>query len=303
MRLPLLAILIALLGWHEGRAQDFSKSSGKFKNKFQFATEPDETIERTWFHYVVSRTVNGQWVVRTFYPETGQMTALMSFSDKRLTTLDGPFAQWYDDGRSRSQGAYAGGARVGPWVHGGFDGSRREGRYTGNKEQGIWTNWDKRGHESTSLAYLNGVLHGIGYAYDSTGAVLDTLVYEHGSLLNSGSPADVDERMPCLVLCDSIAHDGQRNACTEGLIMKHLQQNIHYPAEAIDMNVAGQALFEFTIDKGGKLVDVRALNALCRSIETECRRVFATLPPWKPGEQDGRVVNVQFSQSVKFELQ
>ncbi len=283
-------------------AQDFSKSSKRFAGKFNYEAAREEEVVRTWFHYVVSKTPDDRWVVRTFYPETGQMTALVTYSDKQLTTLDGPYMRWYDNGRLRTQGAYSHGERTGPWVHAEFDGGRREGRYARNKEQGIWNSWDKQGHQRESVPYLDGSLHGIGHSYDTTGVVLDTLVYEHGSLLNSGTSPDLVERMPCLVICDSIANDAQRNACTEDLIMKHLQKNIHYPPDAIDMNVTGQALFQFTIDKEGRVVEVEALNGLCRSIETECRRVFATLPPWKPGQQDGRFVQVRYNQPVKFDL-
>lgn len=297
------ALLLILLLPASCEAQDFDRSNKRYADKFRFAMDDGETIERTWFHYVVTRTGDDHWVVRTFYPETGQITALMTYSDKALSTFDGPFIRWFDNGQLRERGQFKEGERSGPWTLNTFGGGKREGRYEKGREQGIWTATHRNGSVTQSLPYLLGKRHGIGYAYDTTGVLLDTLVYERDSLLNAQTiTGQLPERKPCLAECDYIKSDALRDACTERGILQFLGKSLGYPQEAIEMEITGQATFQFVVDKEGRIVDVIPLNALCRAIEDECRRVFALMPPWKPGMIDERPVKVQYAQTVRFTL-
>jgi Gram-negative bacterial TonB protein C-terminal len=286
----------------QGIAQDFDRTNKRYADKFQFAMEEGETIERTWFHYVVTRAPDDHWIVRTFYPETGQITAHMTYSDKALSTLDGQYIRWYDNGELRERGQHEEGSRSGPWTLGTFGGGKSEGRYENGQETGIWTTTHRNGSVTRSMPYLRGKLHGIGYAYDTTGVLLDTLVYESDSLLNGEPLRTLVARKPALADCDYIKSDELRDACTQRGILEHLRKNLRYPEEAMEVGVTGLAHFQLVVDKDGQVVGIVALNALCRAIEDECRRVFATMPPWKPGTIDERPVKVQYQQPVRFTL-
>ncbi|HRD51141.1 MAG TPA: energy transducer TonB [Flavobacteriales bacterium] len=285
-------------------AQNFQRSHSRYKEKFHFALEPGEQIERTWFHYVVTRLPDGHWAVRTFYPETGAMTAHMTFSDKKLETLDGSYRRWYDNGSVREQGAYAEGRRTGAWAHVQLKGARREGRYVNGKAQGIWESKDNDGRLTSSIPYLDGKRHGIGHNYGKDGLSSDTLAYERDSLKNPHKPGAIkpEERMPYLLACDTAADEKGRFRCTESLIFDLLRKQLRYPEDAQELEVSGLADFEFVIDKEGRMVEILAKNALCGSIEEECRRIFALLPAWRPGMQDGKAVSVVFNQPVRFTL-
>jgi hypothetical protein len=287
-----------------GAAQDFDRSHSRYRDKFQFAMEPGERIERTWFHYTVSRLPDGHWTVRTFYPETGAMTALMTYKDKELGELDGPYSRWYDNGQLREQGRFSAGKRSGPWVSRQLNGAQQSGRYDKDRKQGLWESRDKDGNMLSSIPYLDGKRHGIGRQYGKEGLATDTLVYERDSLLNAraSGPSTV-ERLPYLSSCDSVADEKQRFRCTEAFILGMLRKHLRYPAQAMDLEVTGLADFEFVIDQDGRMLEVLAKNALCRAIEEECRRVFGLLPEWRPGTQGGKPVKVAFNQPVRFKLQ
>ena len=108
-------------------------SSKRYKDKFRFVPEPGEEVVRTWFHYVVSKTSEGQWVARTFYPETGRLTDLTSYADENCTIRSGRTFHWFDDGSEAYSGEFDGDLRVGVWSE-----RSDSGRYEQGKREGVW---------------------------------------------------------------------------------------------------------------------------------------------------------------------
>ena len=87
-------------------------------------------------------------------------------------------------------------------------------------------------------------------------------------------------------------------------LMKFIQKNIIYPAVEKEAGISGTAYITFVVDKDGKIQDVKILKGVSGgpNCDKEAMRVVKSMPPWKPGKQNGRPVSVQFNLPIHFVL-
>ena len=83
---------------------------------------------------------------------------------------------------------------------------------------------------------------------------------------------------------------------------KYLADNIKYPKDALDKKVEGLIVISFVVGKSGELTDIKILKGLSESTNAEALRVVQSMPAWKPGKQNGRVVLVRYTLPVFFKL-
>lgn len=304
-------------------AQDFTRTAKRYSNKFTFDLCPGESIVRTWHHYVVTTTAEGKWVVRVFYPETGQLTHLTTYADEGCSVRNGPCKYWYDDGQLVHTGAYDRIGRTGVWIEGSDSGAYLNdlrqgvwrfgrlgkqtkvliGAYDKGKQEGVWITRDSLDREVLRRSFHQGKLDGEWVSTDPNTGSVKRLVYRADSLLEGEFDAAVhEERMPCLKECSELRDPGARMTCTEYTIRQFLAKNLVYPKEARDLSISGNALFSFVVNTDGTITDIKARTGLCREIEQLCRETLEKMPEWEPGTQNGKAVKVQYTQPVKFTL-
>ncbi len=85
-------------------------------------------------------------------------------------------------------------------------------------------------------------------------------------------------------------------------LFKYLSDNIKYPESAKKKGIHGRVFINFTVEKDGSISDVKILRGIGGGCDEEAIRVVKAMPKWKPGEQDGKVVRVDFNLPVKFVL-
>ena len=79
--------------------------------------------------------------------------------------------------------------------------------------------------------------------------------------------------------------------------------NIKYPTISAECGSQGQAYVNFTIEKNGKITDVKILGGSAdKRCKKEAARVVESMPKWKPGEQGGKKVRVSYTLPVRFVL-
>jgi len=88
-----------------------------------------------------------------------------------------------------------------------------------------------------------------------------------------------------------------------GEFYKFLAMNIHYPAVAKMNNIQGKVFLTFTIERDGKLTDVKILRGIGSGCDEEALRVVSSSPPWNPGYQYGIPVRVKYQVPISFTLQ
>lgn len=250
---------------------------------------------------------DGQFVHKIFYPETGQITHRMTFEDRRFSVLNGPYQEWYDNGRLWMEGAYRGGLQHGPWSY--YDHEHGGKTYAGNFNQGDkegkWLRYDSLGRVTQEENYVAGKQHGRQLVFDETGGIKITRYYEKGEQVSS-EPAEIEdasEMMPYMLQCKDNPDRELRKACSDQVMMSVIYREVKYPPLARENNIQGRVVFSFVIEKDGSLSNIIALRGVSADIEAECRRVLALMPPWAPGTKGGRPVRVRFQLPIMFRLE
>jgi len=85
-------------------------------------------------------------------------------------------------------------------------------------------------------------------------------------------------------------------------IRRFLRQNMRYPEKAKDARVQGMVLVQFVVTTQGTLQDITVSKSVHELLDAEAIRLVQSMPVWKPGEQNGKPVNVQYTLPVRFEL-
>jgi protein TonB len=85
-------------------------------------------------------------------------------------------------------------------------------------------------------------------------------------------------------------------------LLRYLAQNIQYPKRAVDGNTEGRVLIGFIVNKEGEIDDVKVIRSIGDGCDEEAVRVIHKMPKWKPGKNNGRLVNVFYNLPVTFQL-
>jgi TonB family protein len=86
----------------------------------------------------------------------------------------------------------------------------------------------------------------------------------------------------------------------EAALMRYLQENIQYPAEAAKNNIQGRVIVQFVVEKDGHIGEVKVVRPVSEELDAEAVRVIKTLPDFEPGRQNGEAVAVWYTVPVSF---
>lgn len=88
----------------------------------------------------------------------------------------------------------------------------------------------------------------------------------------------------------------------EAALLKYLQKNLKYPAQAQDNGIQGRVMVQFVVNKDGSVVEPKIIRAVDPSLDKEAMRVVSAMPKWTPGKQRGKTVRVRYTLPVTFRL-
>lgn len=83
---------------------------------------------------------------------------------------------------------------------------------------------------------------------------------------------------------------------------KWVSENIQYPQAAIDSQIEGRVILQFTVSKEGDVKDVEVLRGVNELLDAEAVRVVSASPKWEAGSQNGVPVAVNYTFPVVFRL-
>lgn len=86
-------------------------------------------------------------------------------------------------------------------------------------------------------------------------------------------------------------------------LMKYLIENIQYPEDARKKKEEGKVYISFIVDEKGDVKNTQVKKGVSASLNAEALRVVNNMPAWKPGEQDGKKVKVEYTLPIMFALQ
>jgi protein TonB len=86
-------------------------------------------------------------------------------------------------------------------------------------------------------------------------------------------------------------------------LQRYIRDNLTYPFEALKHNVQGKVNVEFVVDKDGKLTEIRTVGTkLGYGLEEQAIKIFASMPKWSAGKQDGIAVPVYMMIPIIFTI-
>ena len=85
-------------------------------------------------------------------------------------------------------------------------------------------------------------------------------------------------------------------------LRKYINDNLKYPEEAKELGLEGKVYIHFVINENGEVEDAQIARGADPILDKEAIRVVQSLPKWKPGKKDGRLVKVAHVVPVNFSL-
>ena len=85
-------------------------------------------------------------------------------------------------------------------------------------------------------------------------------------------------------------------------LKQYLDLNIHYPEAARTHDIEGRVLIKFVVYESGRIGNCKVVTGIGSGCDEEALRVVKSMPPWDPGEKDGRTVKVYCTLPIVFKL-
>ena len=73
-------------------------------------------------------------------------------------------------------------------------------------------------------------------------------------------------------------------------IIKFVQENIKFPAEAKENNVHGRLMLSVVVEKDGSLSNITVKKGLGYGLDEEIVRIIKMMPKWQPAQHKGKTV-------------
>ncbi|OGX84147.1 TonB family protein [Hymenobacter coccineus] len=131
--------------------------------------------------------------------------------------------------------------------------------------------------------------------YALTGSGSDAATATTGATVSAGGSA----RAAALAFAEVMP------AFTGGEVAYHtyLRQNAHYPARALEDNLAGAVFVGFVVDEQGRICDAEVVKGCGHGFDEEALRLVRLMPWWQPGRVAGRPVRVVRTLRIAFKAQ
>lgn len=88
-----------------------------------------------------------------------------------------------------------------------------------------------------------------------------------------------------------------------GSIGDYISENLKYPDSARLNNIEGRVVVRFVVRTTGQVDDVKVTRGIGGGCDEEAARVVRAMPKWKPGRQNGELVNVYYNLPLNFVLE
>lgn len=284
----------------------------KYPEKYKDQLESNTKLIAALYHVTVEKTQDGKYIRKQYYPSTKQITLFETYSDKKLTILDGQFKRWSEDGLSYSEGIFENNKAIGEWKeYSNTDGKtylKSKGMYENGKKEGAWESYDEQGNIVKTTKYIKGRMDSPYRNFtpeqrDSLRKVSATKRAKSPKKSTEGKVFKVVEKMPMFPGCEETEGRQAQKKCADAEMMKFIYGNLKYPEVARKEGIQGRSIVSFVVSKTGEIKDIKVLKGICEEIKQESIRVVELMPKWIPGTQRGESVDVQFTLPIRFKLE
>jgi len=308
-----LIICITIIGCVTPNPLLFNASSEKFKNRYKEFINSGETEIASWYNYVKTKSNDNSYILRTFFPETKQITSEVKFKDKSTRIANGPAKYWHENGNLKSEGTYVNSLSTDLWkfYHRKSGHISSKGNFDSNKKQGLWEIYDSKGRLQEILNYNNDIREGKFTQYDSLKIVTNEGVYKSDTIFkqtkidttNYTLEIGKDEQMPFLSQCKEIKNKELRNKCSQKAMLEYIYSSLKYPKKSRNLGLEGMTVTQFVIDVDGSVSDIDVVIGLCQEFKDLNIEILSNMPKWEPGIQRGEKVKVLYTLPIKYKLE
>ena len=88
----------------------------------------------------------------------------------------------------------------------------------------------------------------------------------------------------------------------QGDAIEYIRKHIIYPPVALEKNIQGRVIVQFTIDLDGSVIDVKVARGIYPALDKEAVRLVQSMPKWKPGLQRNKPIKIRYTLPVNFTL-
>ncbi len=86
-------------------------------------------------------------------------------------------------------------------------------------------------------------------------------------------------------------------------IKEFIEKHLKYPSLAVVNEIEGRVMLKFIVEKDGSISNIEVASKKNGSgLEEEAIRIMKKIPPYKPGELNGKPVRVSYFQVIIFQL-
>ena len=85
-------------------------------------------------------------------------------------------------------------------------------------------------------------------------------------------------------------------------LFEFLSNTVNYPEEAEKAGTQGRVIATFVVEKDGSISGAKVVKSVDPLLDAEALRVINAMPNWTPGKQNGKVVRVQYTVPISFNL-
>ena len=86
-------------------------------------------------------------------------------------------------------------------------------------------------------------------------------------------------------------------------LMEFIAGQTKYPQEAKEKGIQGRVFVSFIVEQDGSITDIKVLlPSIGKGCDEEAIRVVESMPKWKPGKLNGKLVRVRYQVPVEFKL-
>ena len=85
-------------------------------------------------------------------------------------------------------------------------------------------------------------------------------------------------------------------------LKQYLTDNIVCPTAVRKMDITGEVVVEFTVERAGQLSGINIIKGVCSELDEEALRVVRNMPRWKPGTKNGITTRVKMTLPINFKM-
>ena len=279
LRFPLSCMLFVLITISlPAYAQ--SKKHKKLRNLIPAS----ESLIEEAYTYVKSKDTLGVYILRTYIPETQQITSITRYVDEDYMFAKGYSEEWYHDGIKKLEGNYINNRADGIWkyYHRSNGAIYSKGQMVDGFKYGRWKFYDKNGNINKVMNFIQDVKDGPFVEYDSLKVVINSGEYKSDTIFTQTkvdtSEVIISESLPFMKKCEHIEDSEERMKCSDQELLEHIYRNLKYPSEAKKHGLQGKTYAQFIVSDEGKISDIRIIKTQCQGFADEVTKVIDSLP-------------------------